>query len=71
MSSATRKKACSHSMHQPSASALNLVSTGKAATASGTEEEVEGLTIAATASATASPRLSLPPGTLKSSMRRV
>ena len=52
MSSATRKKACSHSMHQPSALARNSSASDTAPL------------IALTASSTAIPRFSLPLGTL-------
>ena len=62
MSSATRKKACNHSMHQPSASAENLSVGARPAAPPGV------CVWAAKASATAMPRFSLPPGTLKSSI---
>lgn len=59
MSSATRKKACSHSMHQPSTHARRSwlsVTTPRLSCRS--------------PSTTASPRLSLPPGTLYSTISR-
>ena len=71
MSSATRKKACSHSMAQPS-TAARFASAGVAPPSLPPPAlRCSSARMAFTACTTVSPRLSLPPGTLYSMSARV